>query len=95
MATIINNPSDRSDRVDDSGSGAGLIVGIIFGIIIIALFFMYALPAIRNNSATTNQPNPNSVDVNVQLPGGGNNSGGATDSTSGNTTSGNSTNGTQ
>jgi len=85
MATVINNPGDS-----DGGSGAGLIVGILFGIIVIALFFLYALPAIRG-ADTAKQPN--SIDVNVKLPEGNTNSGNT--NTSGGTTGGTPPAGTQ
>lgn len=60
MTTVINNPGNNSD----SGDATSLIVGIIALIIVAALFFMYALPMIRNSQA----PKDNSIDVKVTLP---------------------------
>lgn len=62
MATVINNPGDNSD-----GSGMGMVVGVILAIVIIGLFLVYGLPRLRGNNT------PSNVDVNVQLPTGGNN----------------------
>ncbi len=46
MATIINNPSGSND------SSVGLVIGIVIGLVLIALFFVYALPALRGNQPT-------------------------------------------
>lgn len=70
MATVINNPGDNSRG---EGSGVGVIVGIIIALLIIVLFFVYALPAIRNNDAGAGN---GGIDVNVDLPGGGASGGG-------------------
>lgn len=59
MATVINNPPS------DGGSGAGVIVGLVVAVIIIAVVFIYGLPALRNG--TTNQAPSANIDVN--LPG--------------------------
>jgi hypothetical protein len=59
MATVINNPGN------DSGSGAGVIVGLVIAVILIAVIFIYGLPALRNG--TTNQAPSANIDVN--LPG--------------------------
>lgn len=60
MATIVNNPGNN-----ESGNGMGMIVGIIFILIIVFLFFIYGLPMIRQSS--TPQVNvPEKIDVNVQ-----------------------------
>ncbi|MDO8604602.1 MAG: hypothetical protein Q7K40_04400 [bacterium] len=66
MSTIINTPQ----RTDDSSSSLGLLIGIIFAIAIISLFFFYAVPAIRNNTIpASQQPSQSStLDVNVKLP---------------------------
>ena len=53
MATVINNPGDTS------GSGAGLIIGIIVAIVLIGLFVFYGVPALRDGGSTN---------VNVDLP---------------------------
>lgn len=60
MTTIINTPPS----VDSADSGLGLILGIIVAIMLFALFFIYGLPYIRNNST----PKAESVNINVQLP---------------------------
>lgn len=68
MATIINNP-DTGAR--DSG-GMGLIVGVILAILIVALFVIYGLPAIRGTDRSgTNVNVPEKVDINVNNPSGG------------------------
>lgn len=64
MATIINNP-DTGSR--DSGGGAGIIIGVVVAIIILFVFFVYALPAMRGSkqdSGTTVNV-PGKIDVNV------------------------------
>lgn len=67
MATVINNPSE--------GSGAGTILGIVVAVIIIALLFIYGLPALRGTGSTQ----PAGTNINVELPsvntGGGEGSG--------------------
>ena len=69
MTTIINNPGGGDNG---AGSGVGMIIGVIIALALVALFFVYGLPALRN------QGNSNgSIDVNVKLPadngsGGGN-----------------------
>lgn len=56
MATIVNNPTP--DRVvETSGSsGVGAVVGVIALILVLILFFVYGLPALRhsNSGGTTN-----------------------------------------
>lgn len=61
MTTIINTPPTG----ESADSGLGLILGIIIALILVALFFVYGLPAIR---ATSVAPKANDVNVNVQLP---------------------------
>ena len=64
MATVVNNPGGTTD----SGSGIGMLVGIILLLAIVFLFFAYGLPML-NRSTTTPQVNiPDQVDVNVQQP---------------------------
>ena len=64
MATVINNPSDN-------GSGAGTVIGILIAIILIAVLFIYGLPALRGSSPTTSTANTTpgaSASVDVNLP---------------------------
>ncbi len=70
MATIINTPRDT----DSSDSFVDIILGIILLLVIVGIFFFYALPAIeRQNDATAQSPQNDSIDVNVQLRGDGQN----------------------
>ncbi len=63
MATIINNPPANTDN---SGQGAGLIIGLIVLLIIAYLGFVYGLPAIRYRQFRSPQINiPSKIDVNV------------------------------
>lgn len=56
MTTVVNNPGE--------GSGAGTIIGIVVAIILIALLFIYGLPALRGGSA----PSSPSANIDVNLP---------------------------
>ncbi len=61
MPTVINNPGTTED------AGSNLVVGVILVIVIlggVALFFIYGLPMIQNN---TNQ-NPGTTNINVTVP---------------------------
>ncbi len=58
MTTIIN-PSNGGDN----GSGANALWGVLIAIILIILFFVYGLPAIRG-ADTDNTPDTINVDVN-------------------------------
>lgn len=64
MATVINNPSE--------GSGAGTIIGIVVAIILIALLFIYGLPALRGGDT----PTGGSANIDVNLPDTGGSGGG-------------------
>lgn len=60
MATIVNNPAPSND----SSGGMGMIFGVIGLLIVLYLFFIYGLPAIRQ--VGTPQINiPSEIDVNV------------------------------
>ncbi|TAK57759.1 hypothetical protein EPO17_01170 [Patescibacteria group bacterium] len=61
MTTIINTPPPR----EDMDSGVGIIIGVLVAIVLIVLFFVYALPAIQNNQA---QKPDNTIDVNIKVP---------------------------
>lgn len=69
MATVINNPAATTES---TGSGAGIILGVLIAIIAIAALVIYAVPSIRggarsttsgSNGATVNVPDK--VDVNI------------------------------
>lgn len=63
MTTIINTPQPASDQSSGMGMIIGLVVLIVFGF----LFFVYALPALRNMELGTPQINvPSTIDVNVK-----------------------------
>ncbi len=67
MATVINNPSSED-------SGVGVIIGVLVAIILVVLFFVYGLPALRGPAPADN----GGINVNVDLPsGGGDSSGGS------------------
>lgn len=60
MTTVVNNPAPANE----SDGGMGMIVGVIVLLVVIYLFFMYGLPAIRQMG--TPQINiPGKIDVNV------------------------------
>lgn len=61
MTTVINNPGNG----EGSNSSLSIIIGIIVLLVVAGLFFVYALPAIRNRNAI---PQNGSIDVNVKLP---------------------------
>lgn len=80
MATIINNPQGAGGPTNDGdNSGTGMLVGIVVAILLIALFFLYALPLIRTGGRASTPGVPNTgessgtpgsnVNVNVQVPG--------------------------
>lgn len=63
MTTIVNTPPSG----ENSGSGMGMVFGVIIAIVLIALFFIYALPAMRTNTVPQSGDNGD-IDVNVKLP---------------------------
>lgn len=65
MNTVINNPNSSGES-----SWVGMTIGIILAIILIVLFFVYALPALRNNA-----DNDGGINLNVDLPNYDNNGG--------------------
>lgn len=50
----------NSEDGGEENAGGGIIVGVVVGVAIVFLFFMFALPAIRGNNK--------SVDAQVNLP---------------------------
>ncbi len=65
MTTIINPGSS------DSGNGVGTILGVVLVIIVLILFFVYGLPALRNDGNGSTDVNlPQDINVNVN-PGDG------------------------
>jgi len=62
MATVVNNPTPARD----TDSGMGFFVGLLVVIILAVLFFVYALPALRNSgSGGTNLNVPDRINVDV------------------------------
>ncbi|HCQ31451.1 TPA: hypothetical protein DIU27_03670 [Candidatus Collierbacteria bacterium] len=58
--TIINNPSG------DSGSGMGMVFGVIILVVVGYLIWVYGIPAIQQMQSEGVQINvPSSIDVNV------------------------------
>ena len=70
MATIINNPGSRGSD-SDADSTISIIIGFILLLVVVGLFFVYALPALRNNTNNNANPQNSSLDVNLKLPAGG------------------------
>lgn len=65
MATIVNTPS--AERSEGPSSAIMLLIVLILGI----LFVYYALPLIRQGTATPQAPSvnvPGKIDVNVNQP---------------------------
>ena len=58
MTTVINTPSVSNG--DDSGFG--FVVGVLFVIVLIGLFVLFALPYLKNKQPT------DTMNINVQLP---------------------------
>ena len=62
MATIVNNPPSS-----ESNGGMGMVIGFILLLVLLALFFIYGFPMIRQSTGP--QVNiPDRVDVNVNQP---------------------------
>jgi hypothetical protein len=57
MATIVT-PSNNTD------SGVGMVLGVVVVIALIAAFFLFVLPAIREG----NPPSDGGANINVTLP---------------------------
>jgi len=61
MTTVINNPGASNE----SGSMMGVIVGVVLLLVVGGLFFVYALPAMRDGGG---EGLKGTVDVNVNVP---------------------------
>lgn len=60
--TVVNNPPAQKE----SSGSMGLIIGLIILLVVVYLFFVYALPAIQNIKLGNPQVNiPGKIDVNV------------------------------
>ena len=65
MTTIINTPPAEKE----SGNGVGMIIGLVALVVVVYLFFMFGLPAIKNLQVGTPQINvPSKIDVNINQP---------------------------
>ncbi len=62
MATIINNPGEHTTE----DSGLGLMIGVLLAIVLLAVFFVYILPAIRNSKPQSDQGG--NINLNVTTP---------------------------
>lgn len=62
MTTIINTPPAGESG---SESAAGIIIGVIFAIVLVALFVIYGIPALRSTSAVKE---PTNTTINVTVP---------------------------
>ncbi len=60
MTTVINTPPAR----EDFDSGVGMVLGVILGLVLIALFFIYILPVLRSEGEQKNDD----ININVTLP---------------------------
>ena len=68
MATVVtNNPGS------DSGGGFGFLAGVVLLVVVVFLFIVYGVPALRQaGSVGSPQINvPEKLDVNVNQPGAG------------------------
>jgi hypothetical protein len=63
MATIVNTPNGSSED-----SGLGLILGILLALVLIFLFFVYGLPAIRGGDNPVDRDTTINVDIPNPLP---------------------------
>ncbi len=64
MATVVNNPAPQ----ENTGSGMGMLFGAIIFLVVLVLFFIYGLPALRNIGGGTQISVPEQIDVNVSAP---------------------------
>lgn len=69
MTTVINNPSGNEGPKEDGSNGvAGMVFGVIILIVVVALFFVYVLPAIQNSQVPEEVPNNDNVNIDVTIP---------------------------
>lgn len=76
MATIVNTPAGTAD----SGSGMGMFFGVLALLVLVVMFVLFGLPAIRGGGTTVapqapaqQAPGiqvPEKIDVNVNQPNG-------------------------
>ncbi len=59
MSTIINTPGSQTS---DSG-GMGMIIGVLLVLVVGVLFYLYALPALRNEEVKST-----TTEIKVELP---------------------------
>ena len=69
MATIINNPSGG-----EGSGGAGIVIGVIVAILLVAAFIVYGLPYLNRGNAPANP----SINISIPTPTSGTQSGGTT-----------------
>lgn len=62
MTTIVNTPGGG-----ESNSGAGIIIGVVVAILLVAAFIIYGLPYLNHGSA----PASPSINISVPAPTGG------------------------
>lgn len=60
MPTVINNPPTPAS---DTTTGMGALVGIVVILIVAVLFFMYALPALRDDDKGTQINVPDRIQI--------------------------------
>jgi UPF0716 family protein affecting phage T7 exclusion len=67
MPTVINNPTNS-----DTGTGNGVVIGILLVVFLAILFLIFGLPYLRNRGTA----NPAGTNINVTLPSGDNSANG-------------------
>lgn len=60
MTTIINNPSDKSEE----GMGIGMIIGLLVVAVLVIVFFMYGIPALKGDKGEKGATGT----IQIQLP---------------------------
>ena len=70
MATIINNPAEGTRYDARYDSAVGVLVAVALALVLVSLFFVYGLPALRAYDATSSGQAPvnNNPSVNITLP---------------------------